>query len=131
MGFQASTSDSSLFVKQCESDIVILLLYVDDIIITGSNSSKVQKVITELSEVFELKDMGKLTYFLGLQVNYKQNGDICVNQYKYIKDLLHKASMNSCRPVSTPCKPHNPLLVTEGNALPDPSSYRSIVRSLQ
>ena len=68
MGFKSSASDSSLFVKQCENDIVILLLYVDDIIITGSNPSKVQRIITELSEVFELKDMGRLTYFLGLQI---------------------------------------------------------------
>lgn len=72
IGFKASDSNSSLFVKQSDSDVVILLLYVDDIILTGSNPSKVQSVISYLSEVFELKDMGKLTYFLGLQVNYKK-----------------------------------------------------------
>ncbi|XP_050126910.1 uncharacterized mitochondrial protein AtMg00810-like [Malus sylvestris] len=131
MGFKASASDSSLFVKQDNSDVVILLLYVDEIILTGSNSCKVQSVITELSEVFELKDMEKLTYFLGLQVNYKKNGDICVNQSKYIKYLLHKTGMESFKPASTPCKPHNPLLVTEGTILPDPSLYCSIVGSLQ
>ncbi|KAM1541869.1 hypothetical protein ACFX15_011235 [Malus domestica] len=131
MGFKASTSDSSLFVKQCEKDMVILLLYVDDIIITGSNSSTVQRIITELSEVFELKDMGRLTYFLGLQITYKSNGDIGVNQSKYVKDLLHKAGMDSCKPASTPCKPHTPLLLNEGDPLSDPTLYRSIVGSLQ
>lgn len=120
MGFKASASDSSLFVKQCGGDVIILLLYVDDIIIIGSNSSKVQNVITELSEVFELKDMGRLTYFLALQVNYKKNGDICVNQSKYVKDLLHKAGMESCKPASTLCKPHNPMLAPEGKVLIDP-----------
>lgn len=131
MGFKASALDSSLFVKQDNGDVVILLLYVDDIILTGSNACKVQSVITELSEVFELKDMGKLTYFLGLQVNYKKNGDIYVNQSKYIKDLLHKAGIKSCKPACTPCKSHDQLLVTEGTILLDPSLYHSIVGSLQ
>ncbi|CAN6696160.1 unnamed protein product [Malus baccata var. baccata] len=131
MGFKASTSDSSLFVKQCENDMVILLLYVDDIIITSSNSSKVQRIITELSKVFELKDMGRLTYFLGLQITYKSNGDIGVNQSKYVKDLLHKAGMDSCKPASTPSKPHTHLLLNEGDPLSDPTLYRNIVGSLQ
>lgn len=131
MGFKASASDSSLFVKQSGTGVIILLLYVDDIILTGSCLTKVQSVITELSEVFELKDMGKFTYFLGLQINYKTSGDICVNQSKCIKDLLHKASMESYKPASTLCKPHNSLLLTEGNLWSDPSVYHSIVGSLQ
>ncbi|CAN6693356.1 unnamed protein product [Malus baccata var. baccata] len=97
-----SASDTSLFTKKDGNDIVILLLYVDDIILTGSNSLNVQKVIDELSEVFELKDMGQLTYFLGLQIAYKSNGDIFVNQAKYIKDLIHKAGMDSCKSANTP-----------------------------
>lgn len=71
LDFTASPSNTSLFVKYDGTDTIVLLLYVDDIILIGSNSSKVQNVITELSEVFKLKDMGKLTYFLGLQIHYK------------------------------------------------------------
>ncbi|XP_050144095.1 uncharacterized mitochondrial protein AtMg00810-like [Malus sylvestris] len=131
MGFKASLSDSSLFVKQDGVDVIILLLYVDDIILTGSSSQKVQKVITELAAVFELKDMGILTYFLGLQVQYKVNGDIFVSQFKYIKDLLHKVEMDSCKPAATPCKPYNSLLLDEGGMLADPSLYQGLVGSLQ
>ncbi|XP_070660445.1 uncharacterized mitochondrial protein AtMg00810-like [Malus domestica] len=129
--FHASPSDTSLFVKKDDSDIIILLLYVDDIILTGSNPLKVQKVIQELSEVFEMKDMGQLTYFLGLQVQYKADGSVFVNQSKYNKDLVHKASMESCKPATTPCKPHHQMLHSEGQLLTDPTSYRSIVGSLQ
>ncbi|CAN6717967.1 unnamed protein product [Malus baccata var. baccata] len=118
MGFKASSSDSSLFVKQDGADVIILFLYVDDIILTGSSSQKVQEVITELAAVFELKDMGRLTYFLGLQVQYKVNGDIFIRQSKYIKDLLHKAGMDSCKPATTPL-------------LADPSLYGSLVSLLQ
>ncbi|XP_048431488.1 uncharacterized mitochondrial protein AtMg00810-like [Pyrus x bretschneideri] len=131
MGFHASLSDTSLFVKNNGADIIILLLYVDDIILIGSNSVQVQQVIHELSEVFELKDLGRLSYFLGLQISYQSNGDIFVNQSKYINDLLHKAGMDSCKPSATPCKPHDSLLLTEGMSLTNPTFYRSIVGSLQ
>ncbi|CAN6555619.1 unnamed protein product [Malus baccata var. baccata] len=86
MEFHASASDTSLSVKKDDSDIIILLLYVDDIILTGSNPLKIQK------------DMGQLTYFLGIQVQYKADGNVFVNQSKYIKDLVHKAAayLNTC-----------------------------------
>ncbi|BBH06313.1 hypothetical protein Prudu_017933 [Prunus dulcis] len=74
LGFSVSHSDPSLFVKKTEVAVVILLLYVDDIIITGSDPSLVTSVIQALSEVFELKDLGKLKYFLGLEVQYHSGG---------------------------------------------------------
>ncbi|KAM1191971.1 hypothetical protein ACFX2G_012598 [Malus domestica] len=114
-----------------DGETIILLLYVDDIILTGSNSVKIQKTIEELSAVFDLKDLGRLTYFLGLQIQYRQNGDIFVNQAKYVKDLIHKAGLDSCKSATTPCKPHHQLLASEGTMLSDPSMYRSIVGSLQ
>ncbi|CAL9005159.1 unnamed protein product [Prunus brigantina] len=70
LGFKSSHSDPSLFVKHEGSDIVILLLYVDDIILTGSSPQLVQTVIDDLGAVFDMKDMGRLAYFLGLQVSY-------------------------------------------------------------
>ncbi|KAI5333016.1 hypothetical protein L3X38_023145 [Prunus dulcis] len=91
IGFTVSHSDPSLFVKHVGSDSVILLLYVDDIILTGSKDSLVEEVIDELSVVFEMKDMGRLTYVLGLQISYRDNGDIFVCQTKYARDFLAKA----------------------------------------
>ncbi|VVA37848.1 PREDICTED: Retrovirus-related Pol poly from, partial [Prunus dulcis] len=126
IGFTVSHSDPSLFVKHVGSDSVILLLYVDDIILTGSKDSLVQEVIDELSVVFEMKDMGRLTYFLGLQISYHDNGDIFVCQTKYARDLLAKAGMATCRSCTTPCKPHCQLLASEGDSLFDPTIYRSI-----
>ena len=131
MGFTVSASDTSLFMKIDSTYIIILLLYVDDIILTGSSSIKIHNVVQELSSVFDLKDFGKLTYFLGLQIQYRSNGDIFVHQAKYIKDLIHKSGMESCKPAATSCKPHSQLLCSEGTLLADPSIYRSIVGSLQ
>ncbi|CAL9006485.1 unnamed protein product, partial [Prunus brigantina] len=87
--------------------IVVLLLYVDDIILTGSNP----QVIREIS--------------------YKSNGDIFVSQQKYATDLLAKSGMSSCKPCPTPLKPHTQILLTDGVPLKDPKQYRSIVGALQ
>ncbi|KAM1859213.1 hypothetical protein ACFX13_011547 [Malus domestica] len=124
-------SNTSLFVKADGSDVILLLLYVDDIILTGSNPVKIQVVIHNLADVFDLKDMGQLTYFLGLQIHYNADGSLFVNQSKYTKELVKKAGIEHCKPTSTPSKPHSQLLTTEGIPLSDPTHYRSLVGALQ
>lgn len=69
-----SFADSSLFVKKLENDLPILLLYVDDIIHTGINSSLVDSLIKDLRKEFNIKHLGTLSYFLGLQVSYTNLG---------------------------------------------------------
>ena len=66
LGFTASIADASLFVLKQGSFIVYLLLYVDDIIIKGSDSTVVSTIISQLLTTFEVKDLGPLRYFLGL-----------------------------------------------------------------
>ncbi|KAI5348760.1 hypothetical protein L3X38_001647 [Prunus dulcis] len=126
-----SQSDPSLFVKHTGSDVLALLLYVDDIILTGSSDALIQEVIDDLSSVFELKDLGLLTYFLGLQISYPSSGGIFVNQYKYAKELVAKAGMTQCKACSTPCKPYSQVLSTDGELLKDPTLYRRLVGALQ
>ena len=82
LGFQASFTDSSLFIYQSKSTIIYLLLYVDDIIITGNNSQHVSSLIAAISSVFELKDLGVLNYFLGVQISRTQFG-LTLSQSKY------------------------------------------------
>lgn len=85
-GFKAALSYSSLFVKSDGEDVILLLLYVDNIILSGSSTSKIQFVIIDLASLFDLKDMGKLTYFWGLQIQYQHDGSLLVNQSKYAKE---------------------------------------------
>ncbi|XP_016652444.1 PREDICTED: uncharacterized mitochondrial protein AtMg00810-like [Prunus mume] len=94
-------------------------------------STLVTSIIHALGEVFELKDLGKLCYFLGLEVHYQPRGMIFINQHKYAKDLIKKASMDTCRPCSTPSKPHHQVLRDEGIPLSDPTHFRSLVGALQ
>ena len=74
VGFTASLADPSLFVYKSVSTVIYLLLYVDDIILTGSAPVAIQALIHDLAQAFELKDLGPLKYFLGLQVEYTDSG---------------------------------------------------------
>ncbi|KAM1070145.1 hypothetical protein TB1_002021 [Malus domestica] len=130
LGFQATYSDSSLFVKTVGSDIVVLLLYVDDIIITGSSTHLIQQVIHSLTAEFDIKDLGVLHYFLGIQVTKTAQG-LFLSQSKYITDLLQKVEMMESKACDTPCLPNNRLLKDDGTPYNNPTVYRSIVGALQ
>uniref|UniRef100_A0A2N9I200 CCHC-type domain-containing protein n=1 Tax=Fagus sylvatica TaxID=28930 RepID=A0A2N9I200_FAGSY len=122
-------SDSSLFIYSNGSTVAFLLLYVDDIVLTGNNAMFLSQLITNLSKVFELKDLGTLSFFLGLQIQRSSTG-LSLTQTKYATDLLHKHNMQHCSPCNTPCVPHVRLSATEGTPLTDVHAYRSLVGAL-
>ena len=74
LGFTASVVDSSLFVFCSDNTIIYLLLYVDDIIVIGNDSTQIAHLIATLGQVFELKDLGSLNYFLGIQITHTTHG---------------------------------------------------------
>ena len=88
--FENSKCDISLFFRRTKSDIIIMLIYVDDIIIIGNSNKDVEKVIVKLSKTFALKDLGNLNFLLGIQVTKNQD-TILLSQTKYVQDLLIKA----------------------------------------
>lgn len=73
-GFNSSNADSSLSVLKKGSDIVILLLYVEDMLITGNSSSLLDKFLLHLKQEFAMKDLGLVHYFLGIQVETTESG---------------------------------------------------------
>lgn len=130
LGFVFSHSDPSLFIRHTSNGMVALLLYVDDIVITGSDNSGIHEVIAELSMVFDMKDLGPLSYFLGLEVTRVKHG-IFVNQTKYATDLLVKSGMETLKVCNSPCLPYCQMTTDQGTPLKDPTLYRSIVGALQ
>ncbi|KAM2827187.1 hypothetical protein COP1_036768 [Malus domestica] len=113
LGFKSTFADSSLFVKTVDTYVVILLLYVDDIIITGSHPQAITAVIQALTHEFDMKDLGPLHYFLGIQIVQNKNG-LFLSQDKYVTDLLTKSDMLLSKPCATPCLPYNRLLSNDG-----------------
>lgn len=129
-GFFQSKADSSLFIYHRGSSFIWLLLYVDDIVLTGNTSSLLHHFITALGHEFELKDLGPLQYFLGLQVTTTAHG-LHLSQVKYAHDLLQKANMLECKPCSTPVAPKLSLSSGDGEPLHFPTKYCMLVGCLQ
>ncbi|KAH0636383.1 hypothetical protein KY285_036143 [Solanum tuberosum] len=107
----------------------MLLLYVDDIIITGSSCELIANIITRLGREFAMKDLGPLHFFLGVEVRYFKDG-IHLIQGKYVVKLLMKTDMTLAKAVNTPLAQKHGLQHVTDNPI-DVSTYRSIVGSLQ
>src|ERR1044072_409456 len=130
-GFTSSKCDPSLFVLNTTTACVFVLVYVDDIIITGSSLPFVHALMDKLNAAFSLKQLGPLDYFLGVQVKHLQNGSLLLSQSKYIQDLLHRANMDEAKSLPTPMVGTCKLTKLGSDYMDDPTLYRSIVGALQ
>ncbi|KAJ0494958.1 putative RNA-directed DNA polymerase [Helianthus annuus] len=101
LGFQCSLADPSLFVYKTGKELIYLLVYVDDIIITGNNQDVIKTFTECLHKEFKIKDLGKLNYFLGLEVISNSSG-LFLSQSKYAYDILSRAGLLDPKPVGTP-----------------------------
>ncbi|KAM2657198.1 hypothetical protein EV1_012593 [Malus domestica] len=127
LGFHGSQNDHSLFVKK-DPTLVFILVYVDDILVTGPDARACQATISQLSALFPIKDLGPLHYFLGLEIHRSSSG-IFLSQTKYILDLLQKSKMDGAKPCATPLS--TSPLDHASPFLSDPTEYRSLVGGLQ
>ena len=105
------------------------MLYVDDFVLTSNTPSYLDHVIHQLNSVFDLKDLGSLHYFLGLQVT-RISDSLYIKQTKYAFNLLKKHHMLECKPASPPNCPNTRLSLHDGDLLTDPHAYRSMVGAL-
>ncbi|KAF5822598.1 putative RNA-directed DNA polymerase [Helianthus annuus] len=132
IGFVQSSCDHSLYVLSKPSVFVVLLVYVDDIIVTGNNDLEINKVKTLLSNNFQIKDLGILKYFLGLEVVYDKSG-LCLNQRKYCLELLAEFGYLGCKPVNTPIElSHvvNKRAESDRTELIDITNYQKLIGKL-
>jgi hypothetical protein len=95
-----ASSDHSLFLKKTAKSFTVLLVYVDDIILTGDSLSKFHHIKTVLDDLFKIKDLGQLKYFIGIEVPHSTSG-ISLCQRKYCLDFLSDSGFIGSKPVST------------------------------
>ena len=101
-GYSHGQSDHTLFTKfSSKGKFAALIVYVDDIILTRDDEVELARLKKNLAEKFEIKDLGSLRYFLGMEVACSKRG-IVVSQHKYILDHLKETGMSGCRPADTP-----------------------------
>jgi hypothetical protein len=129
VGFTPSDHDPALFVHTSSRGRTLLLLYVDDMLITGDDSHFIDLVKKRLSDKLLMSDLGPLRYFLGIEVISTSAG-IFLSQEKYMQDILSRAALTDHRIVDTPMELGVHLCPTDGEPLADPTRYRHLVGSL-
>ena len=125
-----SAADHSIFYHHSSTGkCIYLIVYVDDIVITGSDQDGIQKLKQHIFSHFQTKDLRKLKYFLGIEVAQSNSG-VVISQRKYTLDILTDTSMLDCKPVDTPMDPNVKLVPSQGELLRDPGRYRRLVGKL-
>lgn len=128
-GFQCSQADPSLYVFKRDSCVLFLLVYVDDLILTINDDNVIRSIVTRLHNEFPIKDLGRLSNFLGLDVTYMPNG-LFLSQSKYAHDILSQAGLLDAKLVTTPIASKTNFLKS-GDRYFDPLRYRSLVGALR
>lgn len=129
-GFINSKSDSSLFILRRGQSMLLMLVYVDDVILTGNDTSLICDMISTFDSRFALKDLGSLSCFLGIQVATVSSG-IILSQAHYVDALLQRLQFTHLKPAPSPSVLGKSLSLLDGQPLSDPFVYRSTLGALQ
>jgi hypothetical protein len=129
IGFRMLDADHSLYVRKSDEGIVVITIYVDDLIVGGDNEKEVEHVKCLLKQKFDMKDLGELKFFLGIEVIRTPEG-IWLLQRQYALDMLSKYGMVGCKPISVPLNQNGKLSADAGEVLEDATMYRKIVGRL-
>ncbi|GJZ75689.1 uncharacterized mitochondrial protein-like protein [Tanacetum coccineum] len=129
LGFSQSHADSSLFTYYKDKDALVLLIYVDDILLAGNNTSMISKIKQKLHQAFGIKDLGPLHYYLGIEFLRNPKG-LAMTQRKYALDLIEFTGLQNEKPLKTLLDLRIKLEYTDGEPLSYPSHYRTLVGKL-
>ncbi|GJY43193.1 putative ribonuclease H-like domain-containing protein [Tanacetum coccineum] len=127
--FRRGTIDKTLFIKKDKGDILLVQVYVDDIIFGSTKKSLYDEFKGLMHNRFQMSNMGELTFFLGLQVQQKEDG-IFISQEKYVAKILKKFDFSIIKKASTPIETNKALVKDEEAEAVNVHLYRSMIRSL-
>lgn len=129
LGYQQSKADYSIFTHHTASEITLILIYVDDLLLCGNSNDTIQQLKKMLAAAFHMKDLGPINYSLGLEVSRDANG-IFICQKKYSLDIIKEYGMTTAKPLLLPMDPNLKLASDKGNLLPDPNVYQRLIGKL-
>ena len=124
-----SKIDTTLFIKTKDNDMLIVQIYVDDITFGATNFSLCEEIAKSMHSEFEMSMMGKLNFFLGLQIKQLKEGTF-INQAKYVKYLFKKYNLEEVKTKSTPMGSSIKLDMDEKGKLVDQTKYKGMIGSL-
>ncbi|GKA12241.1 putative ribonuclease H-like domain-containing protein [Tanacetum coccineum] len=128
-GFQRGNIDKTLFIKKDKSDILLVQVYVDDIIFGSTRKKMCTEFEKMMHKKFQMSSIGKLTFFLGLQVKQKEDR-IFISQDKYVHEILNKFGFSDVKTTRTPMETQKALLKDVDGEDVDEHLYRSMIGSL-
>ena len=129
-GFTKSQNEETLFLKvNDQGNILIVSVYVDDLIYTGSDLTMMMEFKRSMQQEFNMTDLGKMRYFLGLEVHQMSTG-IHISQAKYAREILKRFDMEDCNPVANPMLPGEKLDMNKEGERVDATLYKQMIGSL-
>lgn len=127
-GFLQNLADHCVYTKHQHDEKVIIIIWVDDLIIAASNHSVLKSGKTMLTKRFQMKDLGKLKHFLGIDFDQSE-GEVKMSQKRYVNKILQRFGMQDCRSRETPCETKLEY-TADAEKLTDPRRFREAVGSL-
>ena len=129
MKFLKSKIDPCLFKRHHKDGTLHIIVYVDDIL-ESRNEKEIEEVIQELNKKYEIKDLGKITHHLGINIIKNENRDYLLNQVNKTEELVKKFNLQDSKPYSTPMEVGYLRNDNEDNLLPNNKKFRQAVGSL-
>jgi hypothetical protein len=128
--FKKCPYEHTLFIKTTDGGTTLFVcLYVDDLIFTGNDAAMFKDFKQSMMNEFEMTDLGKMKYFLGIEVLQRPDG-VFIGQRKYAQEVLDRFKMDQCNPVKNPVVPGHKLNKDEDGVRIDSTLYKQIVGSL-
>ncbi|XP_023755973.2 uncharacterized mitochondrial protein AtMg00810-like [Lactuca sativa] len=130
LGFKRCPQEYSVYTRMKNGNTLIIGVYVDDVLVTGSSIGDAKQFKKEMKAKFKMSDLGLLTYYLGIKVNQHKNF-ISLKQEAYARNLLAKTRILECNPTKSPMELKTQLTKERDGELVNPTEYKSIVGGLR
>ena len=129
LNFVRCKSGPNVYLNLIHGSLMIIVLYVDDLLITGSSKGEIASLKDAMNHAFSMTDLGLLSQLSGLEISKTKHG-IKVHQYKYALDLLNKFNMKDCKPSKTPFLSGVKLEEVDSSLMVNNTLYRQLIGCL-
>ena len=130
MGLVRCPYEHAVYTKKEGNESLVVAVYVDDLLITSTSTSIIERFKKEMSTHFDMTDLGKLSYYLGIEVQQSE-GLIKLKQTAYAKKILEKSGLNDCNPTKYPMDPKLMITKDEGGVAVNSTEFKSLVGGLR
>lgn len=129
LGFQKCPSEHAVYTRTEGESKMVVAVYVDDLLVTGNNIAMIESFKRKMSQRFKMNDMGKLSYYLGIEVE-QNKGCIKLKQAGYARKIIEKAGLKRCNSTKYTMDPKEGIYKDIGGELVDATRYRNIIGGL-